>query len=167
MMAANLRRFPGRPSFTRWRGGCAMPGRAAKVVITQRQQHVLQLLTHSSTCPQALACRAQMILLAFDGWDNEDIVGRLGYERHQVGRRPGSVGWAASWRHGCPPFSLVPRDPTDRTHRVCVFVHHRWPLRVGQVWSTQMRQGRHNVSLTRMMACSTSLVFSRFVRHAA
>jgi putative transposase len=73
-----------------------MPGRAAKVVITERQQGVLQLLTRSSTCPQALACRAQMILLAFDGWDNEAIADHLGYERHQVGlwRRR----WADHWQ---------------------------------------------------------------------
>jgi hypothetical protein len=53
-----------------------MPGRAAQVILTQRQQHVLHFLTRSRTCPQALA---------FDGWDNEDIAQRLGYERHQVG----------------------------------------------------------------------------------
>jgi putative transposase len=93
-----------------------MPGRAAKVVITERQQHILQLLTRSSTCPQALACRAQMILLAFDGWDNEDIAGRLGYERHQVGlwRRR----WADHWQRlvlveCCEPESALRRAIED------------------------------------------------------
>jgi hypothetical protein len=59
-----------------------MPGRAAKVIITERQQEVLQTLTRSSTCPQALAQRAHLILLAFEGWDNEDIADRLGCERN-------------------------------------------------------------------------------------
>jgi putative transposase len=73
-----------------------MPGRAAKVIITERQQDVLQTLTRSSTCAQARAQRAQMILLAFDGWDNEDIAARLGCERHAVGlwRRR----WAAAFQ---------------------------------------------------------------------
>lgn len=62
-----------------------MPGRAAKVIITERQQDVLQTMIRSSTCPQALAQRAHMILLAFDGWANEDIADRLGCERHAVG----------------------------------------------------------------------------------
>jgi putative transposase len=62
-----------------------MPGRAAKVIITERQQDVLSTLTRSSTCPQALAQRARMILLAFDGLDNETIAERLGCERHAVG----------------------------------------------------------------------------------
>jgi putative transposase len=72
-----------------------MPGRAAKVIITERQQDVLQTMTRSSTCPQALAQRAHMILLAFDGWDNQDIADHLGCERHAVGlwRR-----WAAAFQ---------------------------------------------------------------------
>jgi Homeodomain-like domain len=73
-----------------------MPGRAAKVLITERQQVVLQAMTRSRTCPQALAQRAAMILLAFDGWDNQDIAARLGCERHAVGlwRRR----WAQAFR---------------------------------------------------------------------
>jgi putative transposase len=73
-----------------------MPGRAAKILITERQQDILQTMTRSSTCPQALAQRARMILLAFDGLDNETIAERLGCERHAVGiwRRR----WAAAFQ---------------------------------------------------------------------
>ena len=73
-----------------------MPGRAAKVLITERQHDVLQTMTRSSTCSQGLAQRARMILLAFDGLGNEDIAGRLGCERHAVGlwRRR----WAKAFR---------------------------------------------------------------------
>ena len=35
-------------------------------------------MTRSSTCPQAVALRARMILLAFDGLRNEGIADRLG-----------------------------------------------------------------------------------------
>lgn len=62
-----------------------MPGRAAKVTITERQQQVLRTMTRASTSTQARAQRAGMILLAFDGLSNEDVAQRLGGERHAVG----------------------------------------------------------------------------------
>jgi putative transposase len=73
-----------------------MPGRAAKVTITERQQEVLQTMVRSSTCSQAVAQRAHIILLAFDRLDNEDIAHRLGCERHAPGiwRRR----WAAAFQ---------------------------------------------------------------------
>jgi transposase len=73
-----------------------MPGRAAKIIITERQQEVLQTMTRSSTCPQALAQRARMILLGFDSLDNQDIADRIGCERHAAGiwRRR----WAEAWQ---------------------------------------------------------------------
>jgi putative transposase len=89
-----------------------MPGRAAKVIITERQQEVLQTLTRSSTCPQALAQRAHMILLAFGGWDNQAIADHLGCERHAVGiwRRR----WAAAFQRlvlieCCEKAAALPR----------------------------------------------------------
>ena len=89
-----------------------MPGRAAKVIITERQQSVLRIMTRSSTCPQALAQRAGMILLAFDGLDNEAIADRLGCERHAVGM------WRRRWADAfqrlvliecCEKDSVLPR----------------------------------------------------------
>lgn len=62
-----------------------MPGTAAKVVITERQQDVLQGMVWSRSCPQGLAHRAEIILLAFAGCQNEVIAERLGCERHGVG----------------------------------------------------------------------------------
>jgi len=72
-----------------------MPGKAAKVVITERQQGILQQLVRSRSCPQGLAQRAEIILRAFDGWQNGRIAEHLGYERHAVGiwRRR----WAATF----------------------------------------------------------------------
>ena len=78
-----------------------MPGRAAKVIITERQQQVLQTMTRSSTCPQARAQRARMILLAFEGWSNEDIADRVGCERHAVGI------WRRRWAEAFPRLVLV------------------------------------------------------------
>jgi putative transposase len=73
-----------------------MPGRARKLVITERQQTVLQMMVRSGTCPQAVAQRARMILLAFDGLANEDIARQVGCERHAVG--PWRRRWAEAFR---------------------------------------------------------------------
>lgn len=64
-----------------------MPGLAAKVIITERQQGVLRSMVWSRSCPQGLAHRAEIILLAFEGLKNEGIAERLGCERHGVGIR--------------------------------------------------------------------------------
>lgn len=78
-----------------------MPGRAAKVTITERQQQVLRTMTRSSTCPQALAQRAGMILLAFERLDNEGIAERLGCERHAVGL------WRRRWANAFQRLVLI------------------------------------------------------------
>ena len=78
-----------------------MPGRAAKVLISERQQDVLQSMTRSSSCPQALAQRARMILLAFDGLDNEAIADRIGCERHAVGI------WRRRWAEAFQRLVLI------------------------------------------------------------
>jgi putative transposase len=62
-----------------------MPGKAAKVVITERQQDILRQMVRSRSCPQGLAQRAHIILLAFDRWQNGPIADQLGCERHAVG----------------------------------------------------------------------------------
>lgn len=62
-----------------------MPGKAAKVVITERQREILRRMVRSRSCPQGLAQRAEIILLAFDRWQNGPIADRLGCERHAVG----------------------------------------------------------------------------------
>jgi len=72
-----------------------MPGKAAKVQITERQQVILQELSRSRSESQMISQRAQIILLAFQGYLNEEIAGEVGLERKQVGlwRRR----WQAAW----------------------------------------------------------------------
>jgi len=69
----------------------AMPGKAPKVIITERQQEILHQLTHATTTAKRLSQRAQVILLAFERLPNEDSASRVGLERHQVGR------WRRRW----------------------------------------------------------------------
>jgi putative transposase len=68
-----------------------MPGKAAKVVITERQQVILRQMVRSRSCARGLAPRARIILLAFDRLQDGPIAERLGCERHGVGS------WRRRW----------------------------------------------------------------------
>ncbi len=72
-----------------------MPGRAAKITITERQQEILRRLGNSVTAPSRLRQRANIIILAFEGTVNQDIARDIGLERHQVGRW--RLRWAAAF----------------------------------------------------------------------
>jgi transposase len=63
-----------------------MPGKAAKITITERQQEILQTFSRSVTAASRLRQRASIIVLAFDGLLNEDIAQRVGLTHRQVGR---------------------------------------------------------------------------------
>src|SRR5580658_9313853 len=78
-----------------------MPGKAAKVVITERQLSIMKTMIASSTCPQGVAQRARMIVLAFAGQTNEAIARTLQCERHMVGV------WRRRWARGFPRLVLV------------------------------------------------------------
>ena len=62
-----------------------MPGKAAKVRITEAQQEILIGMSRSRTEASCLKQRAQIILLGFQGRRNEQIALEVGLERHQVG----------------------------------------------------------------------------------
>jgi transposase len=72
-----------------------MPGKAAKITITERQQHILQTVSRSVTAPSCLRQRASIIVLAFDGLRNQDIAQRVGLTHRQVGRWRRR--WADTW----------------------------------------------------------------------
>lgn len=89
-----------------------MPGRAHKLIVTERQQSILQTMVRSGTCPQGVAQRARIILLAFDGLSNEDIAEQVGCERHAVG--PWRRRWADAFQRlvlveCCEKPSALPR----------------------------------------------------------
>ena len=69
-----------------------MPGSAAKVVITERQQVVLRKMSTATIVAQRLVQRATIILLAFAGLTNEAIAAHVGLERHQIGL------WRRRWQ---------------------------------------------------------------------
>jgi transposase len=68
-----------------------MPGKAAKITITERQQEILRTLRNAVTAPSRLRQRASIILLAFEGHRNEEIA-------QEVGLAQGPVGiWRRRW----------------------------------------------------------------------
>ena len=68
-----------------------MPGKAAKITITERQHEILQTFSRSVTAPSRLRQRASIIMLAFDGLRNGDIAAKVGLTHRQVGR------WRRRW----------------------------------------------------------------------
>src|SRR5271156_6503953 len=78
-----------------------MPGKAAKVTITEKQQAILEEFRRSRSEPSFLSQRSALILLAFSGLRNEDIAPVVGLERHQVGI------WRARWSEAFDRLVLV------------------------------------------------------------
>lgn len=69
-----------------------MPGKAAKIVLTEEQERVLRRIHRSATAPQRLVQRVSIILLAFAGSLNVDIAKTIGLARKQVGL------WRRRWQ---------------------------------------------------------------------
>src|SRR3989337_1646347 len=82
-------------------GGAQMPGKAAKVTITERQQVVLEELSRSRSESQMISQRARIIVLAFAGRSNEEISMDVGLERKQVGQ------WRRRWRDAWDALTLL------------------------------------------------------------
>jgi transposase len=78
-----------------------MPGKAAKVIITERQQEILDQFRRSRSEPSFLRQRSTLILLAFAGQLNEQIAPQVELERHQVGL------WRARWADAFDRLVLV------------------------------------------------------------
>ena len=62
-----------------------MSGKAAKVIVTERQFAILEQISKASTTSQQLIQRANIILLGFAKSFNENIAQQVGLNRQQVG----------------------------------------------------------------------------------
>ena len=91
-----------------------MPGQAAKVIISERQQGVLKSMAQSRSCPQGLAYRDRIVLLALQGLTNGPIAGRLGCERHGVGI------WRRRWREAFEQLVVIERTEEPSALRQAV-----------------------------------------------
>jgi hypothetical protein len=62
-----------------------MPGKAAKIRVSEKQQILLQELSRSCTQSKSVVQRATIILRGFEGRLNEEIALQVGQNRQQVG----------------------------------------------------------------------------------
>jgi transposase len=69
-----------------------MAGTAAKIIISERQQKLLEEFSKSRTTSKSISQRATIVLLGFTGMLNEEIAQRVGLNRIQVGI------WRKRWR---------------------------------------------------------------------
>jgi transposase len=69
-----------------------MAGTAAKIIISERQQKLLEEFRKSRTIGQCITQRATIILLGFAGMLNQQIARQVGLNRQQVGI------WRRRWR---------------------------------------------------------------------
>jgi putative transposase len=86
-----------------------MPGTAAKVVITERQQDILLTMSRSVTIAFQLRQRAQVILLGFEGRLNSEIEDIVGLGHDAVGL------WRRRWQQEFERLTLVEglEEPAD------------------------------------------------------
>jgi transposase len=78
-----------------------MPGSAAKIKISERQEQALKEIANGRTSPVRLAQRAQVILRAFEGAENTEIA-------QEIGLGPDAVGlWRRRWKRSWSKLILV------------------------------------------------------------
>ena len=76
-----------------------MPRKAVGIEATERQLEILRPLSVSRSEPGGFVQRAKVILFAIKGLSHQQVVLRVGLERHQVGLW--RTRWAAAWEALC------------------------------------------------------------------
>jgi putative transposase len=91
-----------------------MSGKARKVVITERQQEVLVSLVRSSTSPQRLVTRGEIILLAFEGKLNQEIAQQVSLNPDQVGT------WRRRWQEAFDRLVAIECQEGTKALRIAI-----------------------------------------------
>jgi transposase len=96
-----------------------MPGRTARVTITERQQDTLGTIRDAPTAPSQLRQRAAIILLAFAKRSNPEIAAAVGLSRRQVSlwRRRWADAWDRLIRIECTESHAAARRAIERVLR--------------------------------------------------
>ena len=90
-----------------------MSGKAAKIVITEKQQIVLKRIRQATTAPSRLVQRAKVILMGFSGKLNKTIAEELGLAEKQVGV------WRLRWQASFDALVAIECNECQATlHRV-------------------------------------------------
>ena len=69
-----------------------MPGKAAKIQLSEKQLELLQKIRRETTASVRLVQRSRIILLAFERRLNEEIADEVSLNQRQVGR------WRRRWQ---------------------------------------------------------------------
>jgi len=89
-----------------------MSGKAARILLTEKQQDILQKITQATTVSQRLIQRSRVILLAFERHRNEEIATLVELNRKQVGL------WRRRWKESFDALvSIECREPYARLRR--------------------------------------------------
>jgi transposase len=88
-----------------------MPGSAAKLLITERQQAVLRQMAAAPTSPVRLAQRAEIILRAFAGQQNQVIAAAINLDPTAVGL------WRRRWVQAWPKLIQIECTETQAAFR--------------------------------------------------
>lgn len=132
-----------------------MPGSAAKVLITERQQVLLRQIVAASTSPVRLVQRAQIVLRAFAGEDNQTIAQAIDLERTAVGL------WRCRWAQAWPKLNRIE----------CVETHAAFRRAVEEVLSDAPRRGNpgkltpEQITLILALACAPPENSGRPITH--
>jgi transposase len=93
-----------------------MPGKTAKVTITERQQDILRTIRDAPTASSQLRQRATIILRAFEKQGNREIAAAVGLSRRQVSlwRRRWADAWDRLIRIECTESHAAARRAIER-----------------------------------------------------
>ena len=96
-----------------------MPGKTAKVTITERQQDILRTIRDAPTASSQLRQRATIILLAFEKHGNRAIAAAVGLSRPQVStwRRRWADAWERLVRIECTETQAATRRAIEQALR--------------------------------------------------
>jgi transposase len=132
-----------------------MSGKAARILLSEKQQEILQKITQSPTVSQRFIQRSRMILLAFERHRNEEIATFVELNRKQVGL------WRRRWKESFDALVSIE----------CRESHARLRRAIEDVLSDAPRSGAHGKvtpeQMTQIMAiaCEPPELSGRPVDH--
>lgn len=91
-----------------------MPGKAAKIPLSEKQLELLQQIERQTTGPVRLVQRARIIRLGFEGRLNEDIAAEVNLHRRQVGL------WRRRWQESFESLIAIECNETTAALRQAI-----------------------------------------------
>lgn len=132
-----------------------MSGTAARILLSEKQLSILQQITRSTTVSQRLGQRAQVILLAFERWRNDEIAVEINLHRRQIGL------WRRRWKESFDALASIE----------CRESHARLRRAIEDVLNDAPRSGAHGkftaeqITLIMALACEPPELSGRPVDH--